>query len=165
MDKKSYMDLSFGPRWPYVSCVRGFILNFCAIGLENKLNADKISLAASELVENAVKYASKDDTRVRIELLQEEGKVVLEVENQATKEQAETLRNEMEKINEGTPLEAYLKRMQEAATRPKGKAGLGLARVRYEAGALLSLTIIPTVDDNLVIVKSIFNLKPQEDKK
>ncbi len=60
--RKDHMELSFGPRWTYISCVRGFVAHFFAIGLEDKIHAERISLAVSELLENAVKYSAGTDT-------------------------------------------------------------------------------------------------------
>jgi len=41
----------------------------------------------------------------------------------------------------GDPLEAYVRRMREAATRSDGKSQLGLVRIRYETGGLMSLNV------------------------
>ena len=152
-DQRGYVDLSFGPRWAYVSCVRSFIANFCAISMADKAN---ISLAASELVENAVKYGSSEDTRIKVEVTDDRRFMTLTVENKATKDQIEVLKAEYAKVIEGDPLEAYLKKMKEAAL-SKEKSQLGLARIRYETGADIGLEI---KDDNIVSVQAKFKVLP-----
>ena len=155
-DKKGYVDLSFGPRWAYVSCVRSFIANFGAISMADKSQADKISLAASELVENAVKYGSSEDTRIKVEVTNDRRFMTLTVENKATQEQIEVLKSEYAKVTSGDPLEAYLEKMREAAL-SKEKSQLGLARIRYETEAEITLEI---KNDNTVSVQAKFKVLP-----
>src|SRR6185295_5252359 len=50
-----YVEMRFGPRWTYISCVRKFVASFFMIGLADKERAELISMAASALLENAVK--------------------------------------------------------------------------------------------------------------
>ena len=50
-----YVEMRFGPRWTYISCVRKFVASFFMIGLSDKERAEQISMAASELLENAVR--------------------------------------------------------------------------------------------------------------
>jgi hypothetical protein len=158
-DKLGYVDLSFGPRWAYVSCVRSFIANFCAISLDNKAQADKISLAASELVENAVKYGSAEDTRIKVEVTNDRKFMVLTVENKATEEQIRVLQEEYKKITTGDPLQAYLEKMKEAALSSKEKSQLGLARIRYETEADISLEFKP---ESVVSITAKFHIKKGE---
>jgi len=42
---------------------------------------------------------------------------------------------------DGDPLQVYIKKMQEAATRNDSKSQLGLVRIRYETGADMSLDV------------------------
>jgi hypothetical protein len=135
------MELSFGPRWTYISCVRGFVAHFFAIGLEDKIHAERISLAVSELLENAVKYSSGPDTTVSASILEKTNKVVARVENESTPEHIKELQGEIENICQKAPEEAYMAKLQEAANRTDGKSQLGLARIRYETGAALTVSI------------------------
>ena len=149
-----YMELSFGPQWTYISCVRSFVTNFFAIGLNDKVQAEKISLAISELLENAVKYSSGSDAYVRAEISEEGSRVVVVVENIAKGEHIPILKEEIRKVCAGTPEEAYMSKLQEAATRTDGKSQIGLARVRFETGAEITLEI----DGNQVKVHAVFQL-------
>ena len=70
-----YIELKFGPRWKYIACARGFIQNFLAISITDKTKADRVAMAASELLENAVKYANGEDTEIRIRVSPETEKI------------------------------------------------------------------------------------------
>ncbi|MBN2351951.1 MAG: ATP-binding protein [Spirochaetales bacterium] len=140
-DREGYIELKFGPRWKYIACVRGFIQNFLAISIVDQTKADKIALAASELLENAVKYASRDDTHILIRVAPATEKISILVENSATPQSITTLREVFQKIIKGDPLQVYVAQMKEAAVRNDGKSYLGLARIRYETGGELTLNI------------------------
>jgi hypothetical protein len=136
-----YIELKFGPRWKYIACVRGFIQNFLAISIVDQSKADKIAMAASELLENAVKYASRDDTHIVIKVSPATEQIKILVVNTAKQESIKTLLSIYEKISEGDPLQVYVTQMKEAAVRSDGKSHLGLARIRYETGGDLNVTV------------------------
>ena len=136
-----YIELRFGPRWKYIACARGFIQNFLAISIADQTKADKIAMAASELLENAVKYASGEDTHISVYVAPKTEKITVHVSNIASNESIESLKKIYKKISEGNPLDAYVSQMKEAALRSDGKSQLGLARIRYETGGDLTLDI------------------------
>ncbi len=146
-----YVELRFGPRWTYISCVRKFIASFFMIGLADKERAEQISLAASELLENAVKYASEEETSLRISIAKSAGEVDVCVSNAVEPHQLNVLRREFALATAGDPEKTYLKRMEEAA-KTEGLSRLGLVRIRYEAGARLHLD----TTDGRVSVHAIF---------
>ncbi len=150
---EGYIELKFGPRWKYISAARGFIQNFLAIssaGNNIKENiADKISMAASELLENAVKYASGEETHIFVSIAPMAKKVIVSVENHASGESIDSLEEAFKRISKDKPLEAYLEAMKTAATREDGKSQLGLVRIRYETGGELNMRIS---DDNMVTI-------------
>jgi hypothetical protein len=112
-------------------------------------------MAASELLENAVKYASDEGTKICVEHLKDENKLSLVVENFTYQENIAILRSEIDKINSGDRTEVYLKKMQEAALRTDGGSQLVLARIRYESNANISMQ----AEGDLVKVTVIFDLK------
>jgi hypothetical protein len=138
-ESDGYIELKFGPRWKYIAVVRAFIQNFLAISFADDARADKIAMAASELLENAVKYAIGEETRVRVGLCAKTGEVEISVSNRASPEAIAGLKAVWEVVAAGDPLEAYMRMMREAATRSDGKSQLGLARIRYETGGTMSL--------------------------
>ncbi|NOY09343.1 MAG: hypothetical protein GXP33_10945 [Spirochaetes bacterium] len=144
-----FIELVFGPRWKYISCVRSFVQNFLAISLTDLSKVDKIAMAASELLENAVKYSREERIKINIMVSKELKRVDVYVENKTSAESIEILKKEYEKIMEGTALEAYIKKMREAGLRNDGKSQLGIARIRYETGGRLMLE----TEDNTVKIK------------
>ncbi|MBN2535532.1 MAG: ATP-binding protein [Spirochaetales bacterium] len=138
---KGYIELRFGPRWKYIACARSFIQNFLAISIVDQTKADKIAMAASELLENAVKYASGEDTHISVNVSPKTEKISVQVTNIATPESIKNLEKVYDKISRGNSLDAYVSQMKEAALRSDGKSQLGLARIRYETGGDLKMEI------------------------
>jgi hypothetical protein len=136
-----YIELKFGPRWKYIAVVRAFIQNFLAIGFSDDARADKIAMAASELLENAVKYAIGEETRIKVGLSAKNGDVEISVSNKANSEAIAGLKAIWDSVMAGDPLEAYLAMMRAAATRSDGKSQLGLVRIRYETGGTMALQV------------------------
>ena len=136
-----YIELKFGPRWKYIAVVRGFIQNFLAVGFSDDARADKIAMAASELLENAVKYAAGEETRVSVGLSATSGDVDISVANRASPEAVAGLKSVWDQVMAGDPLEAYVGMMRQAATRSDGKSQLGLVRIRYETGGTMTLSV------------------------
>ena len=143
MDKPGFIEIHFSPRWKFISPARVFIQNFAAIAVSDQTKADALALAASELLENAVKYGASEDIRCVVRAHSDSGVLQATVSNLATEESVRELREIFQKIQTGDPLEAFISQMREAATRSDGKSQLGLARIRYEAGAEMSLDVTP----------------------
>src|SRR5215212_5930171 len=135
-----YVEMRFGPRWTYISCVRKFVASFFMIGLADKERAEQISMAASELLENAVKYASEDESYLKISIARQSNEVDVCVKNKAEPQHINTLRRELALISAGQPEQIYLRKMEEAAM-TEGQSRLGLARILYEANARLKLDV------------------------
>lgn len=150
-----YVEMRFGPRWTYISCVRKFVASFFMIGLADKERAEQISMAASELLENAVKYASEEDSYLKISIAKGSNEVDVCVKNMAEPAHVNTLRREFALIHAGMPEQIYLKKMEEAAM-TEGQSRLGLIRILYEAGARLKLDV---KDDGEVSIHAIFPLE------
>ncbi|OQY27690.1 MAG: hypothetical protein B6244_09815 [Candidatus Cloacimonetes bacterium 4572_55] len=140
MLSNAYVDLSFGPTWPYVRVVREFIESFCRVSFEEHYHdmSERISSSASELVENAVKYSARDGdrqgTRVKVELVHKTNTVVLEVQNHTEARYLESLQQKIEYLNNLTPDQLqvlYHRRMLEASE-DGSKSALGLIRILRE---------------------------------
>jgi len=149
-----YVELRFGPRWTYISCVRKFVASFFMIGLADKERAEQISMAASELLENAVKYASDEDSYLKISIAKQSSEVDVCVKNRAEPHHINTLRREFALIHAGESEQVYLRKMEEAA-QTEGQSRLGLIRILFEAGARLRLD----VNDGEVSIHAIFPLE------
>lgn len=152
--KNSFIEVIFGPRWTYISTVRSFFQNFLSITLANNKWASVISTAASELLENAVKYASEEGTKISMEYFQEENKLNLCVENFASQECVQNLKEFMKEIHSDDHHSIYLKKIKEATLNSGDSVHLGLARIRYETKTNINMKI----EDDLVKVYMDFNL-------
>jgi hypothetical protein len=140
MPQSGSIEIRFGPRWKFISPARIFIQNFVAVALSDRVKADAVAMATNEMLENAVKYGTSDDTHCVVQA-HDTGVIEASVTNQASEQSAHELKVIYDKIMSGDPLEAYIVQMREAATRTDGKSQLGLARIRYETGAEMKLSI------------------------
>jgi len=141
MPQSGSIEIRFGPRWKFISPARVFIQNFISVALSDRIKADAVAMATNELLENAVKYGTSDDTHCIVQAFSDTGTIEASVTNQASEQSARELKSIYDKIMTGDPLEAYIVQMREAATRTDGKSQLGLARIRYETGADMRLHI------------------------
>jgi hypothetical protein len=155
-----FLDLNFGNKWEYISTLRRFVHNFMLTSLKDKDDADRISLAASELVENAVKYSYRvngstpPEIRFLLDYDESGNRVLMNIYNFASEEDIVTLRNEFSRITGTNPYDIYIVKMKEIASRDDGKSMLGLARTVYISGCSLSMDI----DGSLVKMAAEFKL-------
>lgn len=138
-EHRAFMDLQFEPNWTYISAVRNFVENFIAITFDDKRRANVVAMSVNELVENAIKYADTDGFGIRLEL-RDEKDIHVEVRNHARPDQAARLRDFLGRLNAQAPDAAYLERMRAAGESRETAGALGLARIRYEARAILGMT-------------------------
>lgn len=148
-----YIRLSFGPKWKYVACVRSFVQNFLSISITDAQKADKISLAVSELVENAVKYNSREKTSLLLMII-DDNNILIESQNYADKENIKIFVDELEKINSKDPINAYIEKMKEAVDKSGKSSQLGLARIRCETNCEIKYEIC---DNQLLKIRAIFH--------
>ena len=149
-----YVELVFGPRWVYIATVRRFLQNFLGVTIGNNKKADVISMAGSELLENAIKYASEEGTKISCHFDEDANTLTLIVQNFSSEDNIKILKQQIDVVNQGSPEEMYLKKMLEAAERSDGGSQLGFARIRYESNADISVD----VQGDLVSVKIVFHL-------
>ena len=148
------VNLRFSPRWTYIGCVRRFVAGFFMIGLADDARAEQISMAASELLENAVKYASEEEASLQISITSAHGEIDVCVTNVSDADQVNILRREFALVTAGDASALYLRRMEEAA-KGQGTSRLGLVRIRHETGARLRLQVA----GNRVSVHAVFSLE------
>jgi len=158
LNHDGHLELIFDNKWKYISSIRNFIQNIINELLVNKEKAEMISLAANELIENAVKYHvfNDDCPDVRLKLIHKTSEkiLLLEVKNCSSDKNIDILKKEIEAISKSSPDKSYLKKIFEVSKRTDGKSMLGLSRVRFESGCDLSIH----TDNGIVTIQAIFYL-------
>lgn len=134
-DSSEYLDMTFGPKWDYVSLTKAYIENFLLINLVDKAFISKIAMTASELLENSVKFSTRKGIRFKIKENKNDRTIEVIVYNYAEKEQAIELLKLLEEIEKRDPLKFYIQKMKESVDLVEGESGLGLPRISYEGGA------------------------------
>jgi hypothetical protein len=130
--------LRMDPSWVFVDDIRRFVESFCAAACPGAEREEQLALAAHELVQNAISYASEPGVDLRLAVDHESKRVRVSVSNVVRPEQAKVLRERLAALAaHPDPLAAYLEAMRE---NPGGRGGLGLPRVRYEAALDLEVT-------------------------
>jgi len=140
-----FMELTFSRRWKHVSVVRTFLQSFLSVNFpEGKpTTPERVAMAVSELMENAVKYASKEGIRLSLTVSGHDPVLKVTVENPADPEAVKTVEALYQRVMTGEPLATYLQMMLEAATRVEDHSRLGLIRIRCESGCRLRLETEP----------------------
>jgi hypothetical protein len=145
------LEIAFSPRWwSFISSTRIFVESFCGHSIGEGTFSDRVALATHELLENAVKYSLSPDSAVRCVVALTDEKVRVQVQNTADPDHIPVLEAEMATTQDGDPLEVYIQKMQRSVTQDQSQ--LGLARIRYESGAKLSLHI----EGQLVTIEALF---------
>ena len=151
-----YMDLDFGREWGNITLVKAFFENFITAKMEGSDEVHKIGITVSELLENAVKYSSKDGVRIIIQKKKKNGTVRIRVFNYANEQHVNNLKIRIKEMRSMDSLDFYLYRMRESVKDKKASPGLGLARVYHEAEA--DITARYYENEKVVEVKAAINL-------
>lgn len=137
------IDVSLRGDWNDVERVRASVWNCITAALGPDDARDALAMVAAELLENAVKHGSANDgappMRMRLRVAPSRGVIV--VENTVASERcAERVLQSLEWMRGfASSEEAYYARLLALAEAPdEGGSGLGLARVAYEGGCVLS---------------------------
>jgi hypothetical protein len=136
------VELAFAPTMPLVTVVRTFINDFYARVLRDGAS-DMVAMATHELLENALKYSVEDGATLMIDV--EPGaaadRVTIRIRNRSAPAYIGPLKDVIERMqSHPDPVVLYLTLMRETARRKEG-SGLGLARLRAEAGMSLALEL------------------------
>jgi hypothetical protein len=152
--------LKFDIDWEYVDVIRSFVNNFLQKALVDNIRSDKVAMAVSELLENAVKYGDSSEEKrlhnihIQLDTFKHDKKVVFFIENSSKPENIEVLKDQLLIVNKGNPKDMYVKKIKESLL-SEDKSQLGLARIRYEAGGKIFLEI---KNNNRVRIKVVFDI-------
>jgi hypothetical protein len=146
-----FFELTFAPNLELVSTVRRFVNDFYERLLGGPELTSRLALATHELLENAVKGAADGQTRLRIDLRQEEkmAKVVVRTWNRSSAENVKVLTATIDAMNQADPTQYYLEQMRKTARQTNG-SGLGLPRIRAEA----DMTVGYELEGDLVCISA-----------
>ncbi len=123
--------LRLDPSFMFVDDIRRFVESFCAAACPGAEREEQLALAAHELVQNAISYAATPGVELRLSIDRDAKRVRVSVSNAATPDQAKVLRERIAQVtSHADPLSGYVAAMRE---NPKGRGGIGLSRVRFEA--------------------------------
>ena len=124
------VQLRFKPLWLYLDSVREFCSFFARTTFSDPSLGHRVGVVVHELVENAVRHGDDRELDLTIEGTADEFRVV--VRNTASDDQIEMLGENVRKLENTNPEQAYIEAMRAAVGRPDDESGLGLARVRHE---------------------------------
>lgn len=131
----------FRPAWTYIEGIREFGKFFCSATFERPELAERARVMIQETLENAVKYSDRDRTSdLELILSVEDSQLEISVCSRPLPEHVGLLRQELEQLYARDPEAAYLAALERAASDPGASARLGLARIRYECRAELSVS-------------------------
>jgi two-component sensor histidine kinase len=136
---RTAFELAFRPNVQLINVVRRFVTDFYDEVIGDPDVVSRLALATHELLENAVRYSTDGETRIRIGVEPSEdgddqgGILTIRMENTAEDTHRDTLRTLFEEMNGAEdPMDHYCSVMRRNAKRQDG-SGLGLARIRAEA--------------------------------
>lgn len=135
------MLVRFRPAWVYIEGIREFGKFFCGATFNQPELAERAQVMIQETLENAVKYSERDALSELEMVMTMDGKELqVSVCSVPSVEHYGSLKKELENLYQQDAEEAYLAAFERAAKDPSASARLGLARLRYECGADLSVT-------------------------
>ena len=136
------VEVTFAPTVILVSVMREFVSSFYARVL-GEGTSQMLAMATHELLENALKYSAEEGATIKIEVEPgaEADCVSIRISNTAVAEHIPPLQQVVARIKDAPDAMAhYLTLMRETSKRSDG-SGLGLARLRAEAGMTLALEV------------------------
>lgn len=147
MQRAPYFHLTFRSNIKQVSTVRRFIGEFYRRVLPDQEMSSRLALATHELLENAVAYATDEETEVLIEIV--DGVLSIKTWNRSSLDRLAGLVAAIEELNAAPDPEAYYQEMMFKTARRTDGSGLGLPRIRAEAEMTLGYELI---DDRVCIL-------------
>jgi anti-sigma regulatory factor (Ser/Thr protein kinase) len=142
MNGPAYVELSFRPNADLVSLVRRFVSDFYTEIVRDPESVSSLALATHELLENAVRYATSPESRVRIEVGNGRPRPVsVTTWNRAEPANIERLQALVDEMRREPDAAAFYQKVMRRSAKVRGESGLGLARIHAEADMRLSLEV------------------------
>ena len=136
-------DLSIDPNDRFVATVRRFVEGALERLMVDPDGVFRVAMTAHELLDNAVKHSVAGSVLLRFaaRIEPEQALINLSVINETTPSHIDRLRETINAIGGAQSAFAHYRRLLPAATRMRGDAGLGLARIAAQAEIMLGLEI------------------------
>ena len=122
-DKLAYVELSFRPNIELISVVRRFVSDFYARFFEDADATSRVALATHELLENAVRYSTDGETRIRIEVQADAqpSHVAIKTWNRASEKHIDSVAKLFDEMNSSADaFSHYQKLMRRRSPRGRG---------------------------------------------
>jgi hypothetical protein len=131
-----YIHLSFLPREYLVPAISRLVSDICQIGVRDVDITSRFHMAAHELAENVTKYSTASRVSLEVELAEKDGLRTLSIRtrNQASPDRLAEVEKRLKELKTTQDPVGFYDRMIEETATLEGVSGLGLARIRAEAG-------------------------------
>ncbi|HEY3493229.1 MAG TPA: hypothetical protein VGK73_01030 [Polyangiaceae bacterium] len=131
--------MRFRPVWAYIDGIREFCRFFCATTFSGDV-AERASVVVQETLENAVKYSTEGENSELELMIESRGsEIEFSVSSLPDPTHLGGLRDELTSMESQTPEEAYVAAFIRAASSPESVSRIGLARIRHEGRAEITL--------------------------
>jgi hypothetical protein len=116
--------------------IANWLIDFCQMTIEDLETTSRLHMAAHELVENVLKYGQSSEIGLEFELERGDTNsfVRLRTRNTAAPEQLLEVARRVSELKAAADPVAYYDRLIRSTASIVGMSGLGLARIRAEAG-------------------------------
>ena len=159
----AYMELVFHPNVSLISIVRRFVGDFYGSLFGDPETMSRLALASHELLENAAKYSSSGETKLRVQVAEAppgeaaRRRVSILTWNEAIPEEIDSLRRIFGALNAAPDPFAYYQQRMRETIKQSARSELGLARIRAEA----DMTLDCKVDGAMVCVIAEADTQPR----
>jgi two-component sensor histidine kinase len=153
LSRRAYLQISFSPSVSDISHARKFVTAIYGPLLDDPDAADRLAIAAHELLENAFKYSPDGELTLRVEIARVEGgrEVFVETRNRIDAEARSTLDQVFRSMSEAKDAMAHYEATLKSASKRSQGSGLGLARIWAESEMPLS----HSYDGDVVFVRAV----------
>jgi hypothetical protein len=116
--------------------IANWLIDFCQMTIDDRDTTSRLHMAAHELVENVLKYGSTPEVGLEFELERRNDRQIvrLRTRNTAAPEQLDEVTRRVSELRAAPDPVAYYDRLIRSTAPMVGVSGLGLARIRAEAG-------------------------------
>ncbi|MEY2931503.1 MAG: hypothetical protein RL033_2252 [Pseudomonadota bacterium] len=116
--------------------IANWLIDFCQMTIGDRETTSRLHMAAHELIENVLKYGSTPEVGLEFELerCEQHSIVRLRTRNTASPQQLEEVIRRVQELRAAADPVAYYDRLIRSTAPVLGVSGLGLARIRAEAG-------------------------------